>query len=281
MLSASRSLTKGKRAGAPLPEIPELEPLTHGHFGFRFRQSETTVLAGQPAAWKSGFALWLAANFNIPTLYFSADSSSYVVSTRLAAAYLGEETATIGDGLRSGGEGYYEDVLDNSPIRFCFDPNPSANTIKGELDAWVEAWDSYPQLIVIDNLMDVVGDGDSEFAAYKDVLLGLKTINRETEAAVIVLHHMSETGTDSAKPSPRKSLMGKASQTPDNVLSIALDGDRFMVSVVKHRTGRQDPTGQRFEVFRAFPEKNRLTPWAEPTTVGTAAWSPSQWAEEE
>lgn len=275
-LSASRSLSRGKSAGAPLPRIEALTALTDGQFRFRFRQSELTLIAGMPGSQKSGFALWLASQMAVPTLYFSADSSSYTASTRLAAAYTGETTEKIGEGLREGGEGYYQSILDESPIRFCYDPNPSRDTIQGEIDAWVEAWDEYPRLLVVDNLMDVVGAGDTEFAAYKDVLLGLKTIARETEAAIIVLHHMSESGTDPHTPAPRKAVMGKANQTPENVLSIALaeDPNEFRVSVVKHRSGPQDPTGKKFERLRVEPAKNQFSAWPE------AAWSPSgRWGE--
>lgn len=260
-LSASKALTKGRSAGAPLPVIPELDDLTNGHFRFRFRQSEMTMISGQPNAGKSLFALWLASKFDVPTLYFSADSSAWTAGTRLVAAVTGETTESVAAGMRSGGEGYYESVLDESPIRFCFDPNPSHLTIEDELDAWVERWDSWPTLIVVDNLMDVIGAGDNEFAAYKDVLLGLKTIARQTEASILVLHHMSEAGTDPLMPAPRKAIMGKVSQTPEHVLSIAMDGDQFRLSVVKHRNGPGDPTGKEHISLLAHPDRCQFDKW--------------------
>lgn len=279
-LTAARSLTHGRTAGAPLPYVPELDTLFNGHFKFRFRQSELTMIAGQPGSQKSGFTLWYASRLNIPTLYFSADSSSYTASTRLAAAYTGHTTEQVGKGLREGADGYYEAVLDESPIRFCYDPNPTYATIEQEVTAWVELFDSFPQLIVVDNLMDVVGAGESEFQANKDVLLELKTIARSTGACVIVLHHMSESGTDPSKPAPRKAVMGKVNQTPENILSVALDGDVFMVSVVKHRSGPGDATGQRFERLLCRPERNRFEQFRElggfhPVGRPGGEWSPS------
>jgi len=262
-LSAARALTKGRRAGAPLPDVEALSDLRDGYFRFRFRQSEVALIAGQPNAGKSLFALWLASQFDVPTLYFSADSSSFTASTRLAAAYTGDATEKVAEGMRAGGAGYYEAVLDESPIRFCFDPNPTHTTIADELDAWVERWDDWPRLVIVDNLMDVVGAGDSEFAAYKDVLLGLKTIARETEAAILVLHHMSESGTDPFTPAPRKAVMGKASQTPEHVLSIAMGegGDEFRLSVVKHRNGPADPSGKKYISLRALPDRCQFEKW--------------------
>ena len=280
-ISSARSLTKGRTAGAPLPRLAALTELHDGHFKFRFRQSEITLIASQPNSWKSGFALWLASQFNVPTLYFCADSSAWTASTRLVAAYTGEPIASVAKGLREVGEGYYEDILADSPIRFCFDPNPTSDTIREELDAWVEMFDTYPQLIVVDNLMDVVGAGDNEFAAYKDVLLGLKTIARATEASIIVLHHMTEASTDPYVPAPRKALMGKVAQTPENVLSVAMDEgeEQFLVSVVKHRSGPKDAQGKRYVTFRVHPDRNQLE--AAPVSVPFIAPPAEKWWEKE
>lgn len=280
-LSAARSLTHGRRAGAPLPHIPELEDLETGFFHFRFRQSETTVIAGQPNAGKSLFALWLCVKFDVPTLYFSADSSSYTASTRLAAATTGETTENVGKALREGGAGYWQDVLDKSQVRFCFDPNPTHTTIAEELDAYVEEFDEFPRVIVVDNLMDVIGGGASETESYKDVLSGLKKINRETEASILVLHHMSETGTSPLWPAPRASVMGKANQTPENVISIAMgENDTFLLSVVKHRNGKADAQAKNVVQLRAFPDRCQFGKF-EPLEqkAATETWTPTRWGD--
>jgi hypothetical protein len=276
-LTAARSLARGRHAGAELPDVAELAALRHGFFKFGMRQSTVTLCAGTPGAGKSLFALWLATKYRVPALYFSADSNAFIVSTRLAAALSGASIEEVAAALKEGGEGYYQDILDDLPVRFCYDPNPSRQTIDEELDAWVEMYDTYPRLVVVDNLMDVVGGGDSEFAAYKDVLLGLKTLSRETEACVLVLHHMSETGTDPHLPAPRKSVMGKVSQTPDNVLSVALsdDGRQFLVSVVKHRDGPADPTGAKFERFTVDLGRVAINHWTPPPIITT--FTPHAW----
>lgn len=266
MLSASRSLSKARATGEPLPSLDHLLDLREGYFRYRPRRSEVTMIAGMPGSQKSGFAIWLVSQFNVPTLYFSADMAQHTAISRLAAAVTGDTIDSVKDAMFMGQQAYYEDALDGSPVRFVYNPNPTMQDVVGELDAWVEAWDSFPQVIVIDNLLDVVPSaGDTEHSGYKVTLLETKTLARETSAAIFILHHMSETGTDPDRPAPRKAVMGKASQSPENILSVALppESDEFLVSVVKHRSGPSDATGKRFERLRITPERNRFERWTD------------------
>ena len=268
MLSAGRAITQAKESGVPLPEIDALSELYGGYFKFRARGGQVTMIAGMPGALKSMLATFWAARVNVPGLYFSADMALHTAMTRLAASVTGETTEEISKNIAEGHGDYYSDILDSSLLRFCFDPNPTSATFQGELNAWVEAWDDYPRLIVIDNLLDVVPDsGDNEYAGYKAVLLEAKTLARVTGAAVFILHHMSESGTgrdaDPHKPSPRKAIQGKVAQTPENVISVAFDEgtSEFFMSVVKHRGGPSSPTASKYVTLRAFPEKNQFIPW--------------------
>lgn len=264
MLSAGRAMRRARESGQPLPEIPALKELYGGYFKFRARGGQVTMIAGQPGSLKSALALFWAERCHVPGIYFSADMAAHTAMTRLAASSTGETIDSVSSALADGHEDYYSEVVQNSMLKFCFDPNPSSDTFQGELNAWVEAYDNYPRIIVIDNLLDVVPDsGDNEFSGYKAVLLEVKTLARVTGAAVFILHHMSETGTDPNKPAPRKSIQGKVSQTPENVISVALNEDtgEFLLSVVKHRSGPQSPTASRVVALRALPDRNQFVPW--------------------
>lgn len=265
MRSASRGLSTTRDMGRPLPRLDALSDLHDGYFRFRFRSAQTTVISGEPGTQKSGLALWLCSQWNLPTLYFCADTDEATAFCRLTAALSGDTTETVDAARRSGNGGAYDDILAASNIRFQFNPEPEFEDIEQEIDAWVEAWDDYPHVIVIDNLLDVIPpSGDNEFTGYKVILLEAKKIARRTGAAVLVLHHMSETeGSDgrAKKPPARKRLMGKASQTPENVLSLALYDDEMLISAVKHRNGPSDRTGERFERLRVHAERNSFSRW--------------------
>ena len=219
------------------------------------------MIAGQPGSQKSSFALWWVASMNLPTLYFSADMASHTAITRLAATITGDAVEEVAEGLAGAGDAFYADALSSSKVRFCFDPNPTLDTIYGELEAWVELADAYPSVIVIDNLMDVLADGDGELQAQRAVLLEAKTLARETGAAVVILHHMSEQAGHPEMPAARRHIQNKLAQTPELILSVALDVDEFKVSVVKHRNGRQDASAQQFIRLRSRPERNRFEKW--------------------
>lgn len=281
MLSASRAFVKATETGTPLPDHPGLFDLHHGHFEFHFRQSELTMIAGQPGSQKSGFAIWLAAQWaarhDITSLYVSADMAQHTATSRLTAAITGDTTKIVESG-RKGGDGsqdYYTDQLDRVPVEFMFNANPTIADIWSEIDAWVEMWDAYPQCIWLDNLLDIVpAAGDNEFTGYKSVLLEAKTMARETRAAVFILHHMSEGASDPNVPASRKAIMGKVAQTPENILSVATSEelDRYHVAVVKHRSGRDDATGKRYETFALHPERNGFDRWFDVKAPPVVTW---------
>jgi hypothetical protein len=268
---------KATETGAPLPELENLWDLHHGFFEFTFRKSELTMICGQPAAWKSGLSVWLIAQWakkhGLTALYVSGDMAQHTATARLTAAVSGDTTRMVQEGRERGYEDDYMDQLADVRVQFMFNSNPTLEDIWCEIDAWVEMWDAYPDIIVLDNLLDIVpGGGDNEFSGYKSVLLDAKTMRQQTGAAVFILHHMSEGASDPEKPAPRKAIMGKVAQTPENILSIAKSGDKFFVSVVKHRSGPDDPTAQRFETFLIHPDRNQLERYFNMSAPPVVTW---------
>ena len=65
---------------------------------------------------------------------------------------------------------------------------------------------------------------------------------------VVVLHHVSENDSKPRYPASRKALMGKVSQLPELILTVALDGDQFHIAAVKNRDGVSDPTAESYAV---------------------------------
>lgn len=212
-----------------------------------FRKGHLALIAAIPNAGKSAFAEALAATANLNTLYFSADQDAWTSTTRLISCVTGEETNRVALNLASGeGVGYYEDILEKSSIQFCFDSSPSLEDIAEELDAYVETWDEYPEVVVVDTLLNVVGEGDK--ASDTQILSELHWLARETKACVIVLVHASEAGIrDPYRPPPREKLINKVDALPDLVLMVAYDPneENFYVSVGKTREGRNDPKSER------------------------------------
>jgi len=215
------------------------------------------MIAGRPGAMKSTLAMWWAAQLNIPTLYFSADMAPHTASTRLAACISGDKVIEVSATLAGARQHYYEDVLGQTKISLCFDSSPTFDDIGTEINAYVETWDAFPELIVVDNALNVDHglEGHSGLLAVMDEC---HRMARVTGAAVWVLHHTTEsTSTDPSEPQPSRDVQHKVTQLPEIVLTVAYDEytGNFWIAPVKNRNGKDDPTGHIRFRLQAIPER--------------------------
>lgn len=221
------------------------------------------MVAGQPGAGKSAFALWLAQRMNARTLYFSADMDAHTAVTRLAALLTGFTVDEVSTALSGPGFGYFEEALQDSNIQFCFDSGPTLQDIADEIDAYVELWDSFPEVIVIDNAMNVEAEMGEEHAGLRLIFKELHRLARETGAGVVVLHHTREEASPFV-PQQRAAIQGKVAQLPERILTVALDMNEgsFLFAPVKNRGGKQDATGGTHFKLTALPERATFQPYA-------------------
>lgn len=243
-----------------LPRIPELQPLYS--YGFVPRRKEMLFVCGQPGAGKSAFALWYADRLKVPALYMSADMAPHTAVTRLVAMRTGLTIDTVSADFDEGLQSAHRAEVSGSLVHFCFDSGPTLSDIADEMSAYVEVYDAYPELIVIDNLMNVESGDEDDFSGQKFILKELHRLARETGAAVIVLHHLREEG-DATQTQPRAAIQGKVAQLPERILNLALDPAEqcLKIAMVKNRSGRQDASGKTFVRLRAWPEKSSFTQW--------------------
>jgi predicted ATP-dependent serine protease len=259
MLTPARALSLAADADA-LPRVDELDGLYR--FGFVPRRGQLLMVAGQPGAGKSAFALWFAQRMNARTLYFSADMDAHTAVTRLAALITGFTVDEVASGLNGPGFGYYEQELQHTSIQFCFDSGPTLQDVADEIAAYVELWDAYPEVIVIDNAMNVEAEMGEEHAGLRLIFKELHRLARETGAGVVVLHHTREEASPFI-PQQRASIQGKVAQLPERILTVALDTSQgaFLFAPVKNRGGKQDATGGTYFRLTAVPERATFRPY--------------------
>jgi replicative DNA helicase len=239
-IALDRAATSEDAGGHTLPTAwPTLEAQ-----GVNIRSAELTVVAGQPAAGKSAFALATAVKMGIPTLYFAADTAAWTMAIRAVAMVTGLTQDVVEAKLTDdphSADGAFESLR---YIRWCFDSAPTLDDIDDEVSAYEEVWGRNPDLIVIDNLVDV-SDGDDEWAAVRRTQKELKFLARETGAAVVVLHHVTEAFRvdDNSAPS-RSSILGKDTRLPALVLTVTNQDGFLGVAIVKNRYGKADPSGR-------------------------------------
>lgn len=226
-------------AGKDLPEIlPALAART-----IHFRHGQLHVIAGQPGRGKTLLALWYAITCGEPVLYFSADSDQGTVANRAAAVLMSRTVNDIKEMRKLSDVSLVEDELWelNKRVRIDVDPHPTLDGIYDEVLAYVELFGKCPSAIFVDNLMNVQSMHENEWTGYRDTMRALHGLARETEAAVVVLHHVSEGDSKPNRPAPMRALMGKVSALPETILTVALDGDQYHLCAVKNRDGEADP----------------------------------------
>lgn len=222
--------------------------------GIRARRGTATYIAGPPGGYKTGLALAWVLKLNRPTLYFSADSEPFEMVERSAAILSGDSTERVRQSPAD-----YAGVLADLPIRMVFEDSPSYDDVVQELAAYAEVFGHFPEIIVIDNMLNLTGDKDDEWAAHRDHARVIHRITRVTKAAVFVLAHMADDKTDpSGAPQPRSKLQGKVSHLPKLILSLAFDGEQLKTAAVKNRFGPADPSGQEYVSMYVNPSTGRV-----------------------
>lgn len=237
MLSLTKAWGGTTTRATPLPDV--WKGLTMKQI--KFRRGQVCMVAAAPNAGKSMFAFIYAIKAGVPTLFFSADTDTSTVMIRAAAHLSGHSQVTVEDNLEKNSK-YYDKYLDAmSKIQWVFDSSPSLDDIELEVKAYIELYGVPPELIVIDNLMNVAAETDNEWAGLREIMMNLHDMARKTEACVVVLHHTSEQGEYGSltNPPPRRAIHGKVSQLPSLILTLGYDPMQAILKVasVKNRFG--------------------------------------------
>lgn len=224
------------------------------------------MVAGRSGTQKSGFALFWVQQMGLPTLYFSADMSAFTASSRVASMVLGETSEEVEEGMARGGaerDRYLEALREHSRIQFAFGSPITWQGIGEELEAYVELHDAYPEVIVLDNLMDFE-NAESDYTEQMAVMQGVTELARETGATVIIMHHASDKSWNAEsqpfEPPSRKEIKGGLAEKPELSLTVALDPNdlSYKVACVKQRMGPCDPTARSYAVLQCEPDKTRF-----------------------
>lgn len=239
MKRLGRAVRQHSLGGKPLPRVLNGIP--------EIRRSEITMIAGEPGSGKSLLALWHALDWaehhNLRGIYFSADSAELGQAARALSMTKMNLSVTESEQLFKREDPIALDAMwELNNLCWSFEDDLSYDNINDEVEAFTELWGSHPDFIVVDNLTDVEGQAEDEWATQRRALKALVQLARHTDSATLVLHHTSEEFKSDPCP-PRKAIQGKCSQKPALILTLADRGDKRPVAVVKDRFGKADKTG--------------------------------------
>lgn len=221
------------------------------------------MITARSGGMKSTFALYWVQKMGLSCLYFSADMTPSQVSYKLAAATLQEDTEELEKEWSEDGE--QERILDSlkdSRITFSYG-GISYSKIDDTLDAYVEMHDAWPEVIVVDNLMDFEG-AESDYSAQQEAMSFLHAMKSVTGSVVLVLHHSSDKSggfdRDPYTPPARKEIKNGMSEKPEQILSVGYNPHKrmLMASVVKARMARSDVSANSYVELKVIPEQSRF-----------------------
>lgn len=230
------------RSAAPLPD--PFPALATSPYKVRLRKGQVVMVAGPPGAGKTVWALAAVLAMRSPCLYISADSDEDTMAARAAANLTGHPIDSVLQTIQYGLYAEeYGPVLRDCPIRFEYEPSdPSLQDISNSLTAWLELNGKYPDVLVLDNLMNLATNDGNEWQGMRQAVKDLHYLARKLRICVIVLHHTSEQDPGHIQSAPpRSAIQGKVSQLPALVLTLANNGSELYVAVVKNRHGPADP----------------------------------------
>ena len=240
MRTLARAVGTKDIGGEPLPSVFRTFDINK----VIFRRSEVSMIAGTPGAGKSTLALALALRSKVPTLYVSADTNAHTMAMRLLSMITGKPQSDAEHLLNDDVAGSRKIINEASGhIFWSFESAPTLADIDQEVLAFEELWGCAPTLIVVDNLMDIANDGGEEFAGMRSTIKELKYLARDTNAAVLVLHHTKESYVGNPCQ-PRSALQGMVAQLPALICTVGTNAPGYIaVAPVKNRYGKADPSG--------------------------------------
>lgn len=249
MLTLVQSAAVRGSAGEPLPVVWKgLEEQ-----GSLFRRGQLALVAAGPGTGKSAFVLNYALRSGVSCLYFSADSDAYVQLSRSLAILGDMNMKEAGELVLAEDYDKIQNAVGQVPVRFSYNSSPSLEHIETQAMAYEELFGDFPELIVIDNALDVEFDAADDQAQSLDQLMGwLHDMARQTEACVIVLHHVTGPYNDAQNPIPLSGVKGQIGRVPELILTLHKQGggygshETLCVSTVKNRGQRADPSGNTF-----------------------------------
>jgi replicative DNA helicase len=217
------------------------------------RRGELTLIAAGPGTGKSAFVQAIAQRGNDrgqvnTSIYFSADSDSATMFKRAAAIHSGWVQSDIENIMENGDRRGVEAAVNaaTSHMRWSFESSPSEEHIMLEIEAYAATFGEFPEILIFDNTKDIsMGVGEGEFQMLEEACVFMKGLARDTNAAVIALHHCTGALEDGLQPIPLSGLRGKISKTPATVLTLyrGEGGKQLRVSPVKVRSGVADASG--------------------------------------
>lgn len=240
MQTLARAMVANPDVGEPLPSPFS----TFASYKLFHRRGQVSLVASASGGGKSAYATHVAVHTSpkIPTVYCSADTDPHTLGVRVASSIINEPTTRTEQLLRNRSDPLWAKVNERtSHVWWHWNTSPSCEDVKDEVEAYAIENGHWPHLIVVDNLINVDGEGESGHQQKDGVMLWLAQLAKYTNAHVMVLHHVTKEYVNGNIPIPKAGLLDSVDKRPRLVLTMhRLDEMRIGVRIVKNSGGPAD-----------------------------------------
>lgn len=233
-----------------------------------FFRGSVHVIAAAPGVGKSILALTLAVEAKVPTLYICADTPRHITAVRAGQMLTSNYKAVVEAQLEEADSSIWEAYSKADHIGAFYRSGIAPDEITLMIGAFAEIRGEFPHIVILDNLVNVSYEGDSESAAQKRIMAELDAIAKEANICFIILVHVSGTYKNGTTPIPQDGVMNKLAEFQHTTLTLtrsAFEGE-LLVACVKNRTGPSDPSGNTRFALRANFDVMKLSDSASSST---------------
>lgn len=256
-----------KEDGEALPTVFK----TLADKGFHFYRGSVYVTAAAPNVGKSPFALHHMLGMpDTPCLYICADTPRHITVVRTVQMLTTTDQAHAEAELEDDSSEVWEELKKTEHIGAFYRSGITSRDVALMIGAFAEIKGEFPHYVVIDNLVNIAYEGDSEVQAQRQIMSEMDTISKDANICIHILTHVSGTYKNGITPIPQDGVMNKISELQHGTLAItrAETETEILVAILKNRTGTADPSGlTRFPLHANFA----LMELGDPTTPTVVA----------
>lgn len=248
MQSLALALRAKTDEGQPLPQ-----PFASlARIGVRFRRSQVSLIAGAPGSGKSALATHMVVHMGVPTMYFSADADRMTVAKSVVAGLSSINQDDAETRLSAEDPDVMKSLAEGTRhIWWNFDTQPTVKDVVEEIEAYAYVYGNYPEMLVVDNLMDMAED---DLNAMNSIQVELKSVARKFGCHILILAHVLGEYTDGVRPIPRSGMMWKPDKKAELIMTLYNPTEGVMgIGVVKNRSGPANTSGTWGVTLRWLP----------------------------
>ena len=218
------------------------------------RPGGLVLVIGAPGALKSMFALNWALSMSAPSLYLTLDTSKQMQAVRVISNETGHSLHQVYSDMDDSGRRpdwvtWLEGFDEGSFMKMTSTPVTPVE-VGDTVSAWTEYWGEVPVMTIVDDISKMKGVRD--YQDYDEAVIELGRVAKKRNAVIMGIQHVNRDGEDATKRPRLRAMKYTGEYEAAYVLGLWRPQPMVLrVSVLKNRTGEDDPNGNVYAALHA------------------------------